>query len=317
MRKPLFIMVAVLVLAACSHKDEGSSDPLHDMQEMAVAEAWRDFDADKLDTALLKVDAVLKTAPGNLSAMRLKSMILVSLGRTGEAVKVLEELARCEPGDLDIRHILGTIYFKREKWEKASKHLEQAMAAPERAEKASELLVVCYENLGQLDRSISLLEKMLKDKPEDPVLLTHTGNLLASSGRYAQAIERFSGALERDRYFARAERRAAGACVGYDSREIVAVWNTDSAGLAGSGRVSAYVYALAVNPVLPGDFVNKRLDKINAAVFLVAPGGTLVQGVGADAQDPVGMDDLRPPADGKAAVSTVTVQEHEYAERPG
>ena len=198
MRKPLFIMVAVLVLAACSHEEEGSSDPLHDMQEMAVAEAWRDFDADKLDTALLKVDAVLKTAPGNLSAMRLKSMILVSLGRTGEAVKVLEELARCEPGDLDIQHILGTIYFKQEKWEKASKHLEQAMAAPERAEKASELLVVCYENLGQLDRSISLLEKMLKDKPEDPVLLTHTGNLLASSGRYAQAIERFSGALERD-----------------------------------------------------------------------------------------------------------------------
>jgi Tfp pilus assembly protein PilF len=195
----ILLLTASVLHISCSGSEDSPAPSSQSLRDAAVADAVKDFDNGKFESALEKVDAVLAEHPEDPGAMRVKSMILESLGRSEEAVKLLEKLSASEPEDLDIQHFLGTMYFKRESWEKAVKHLEKSVSSPERSKQARELLIVCCEKLGQLDRAISLLEEMLKEDPEDAVLLTHMGNLKASTGKYREAIDNFAGALDRNK----------------------------------------------------------------------------------------------------------------------
>ncbi len=197
MRLPaiLAVFAAVVLCISCSREEESPPEAAGKSREMPIAAALEDLDQGKAQSALEKVDAVLKEDPENLSAMQVKSMALASLGRTRDAAAVLEELTLRDPENLDVHHILGTVLFNEELWEKAAGHLEKSLAAPNRKEKARELLVTCYERLGQPDRAIAMLEEMLSEHPEDTVLLTHMGNLLASTGKYSSAVEKFRHAL--------------------------------------------------------------------------------------------------------------------------
>lgn len=197
-RLPAVLLAAAFLLTSCSGEESDPPDPSQELRDMAVADALREFDEGRLETGLEKVEAVLESYPDDAGAMRVKSMILASLERNREAISVLEKLVANEPDDLDVRHILGTVCFKEEMWEEATRHLEKSHAAQNRRDKARELLVTCYERLGRIDSAISLLEEMLKERPQDAILLTHRGNLLASNGKYNEAVSSFDKALEYD-----------------------------------------------------------------------------------------------------------------------
>jgi tetratricopeptide (TPR) repeat protein len=89
-----------------------------------------------------------------------------------------------------------TFYYKLEQWEKAIIHLEKSLKAPNRAQEARELLVLCYERTGKSDKAIQMLKPILKERPQDAILITQMGNLLLSTGEYAGAEKSFRRALK-------------------------------------------------------------------------------------------------------------------------
>jgi tetratricopeptide (TPR) repeat protein len=192
------ILAALLVCASCSHEEETAPEVKESLRDMAVAEALKDFDEGRMNAALGKIEAVLEEHPDDLGAMRVKSMVLASLDRTDEAASVLEKLAEREPNDLDVQHILGTIYYKQKLWDKAVRHLEKSLKAPNRAQEARELLVLCCEKLHQPEKAISLLEEMLKEHPEDSIILTRLGELQFSQEKYGHAEKSFRKAIKID-----------------------------------------------------------------------------------------------------------------------
>jgi Tfp pilus assembly protein PilF len=196
MKLPILLaVITVFILCMSCSREEEITEAAGKSEEMLVAPALEDLDRGNAQSALDKAQVILRKDPENLYALQVKSMALASLGRSRDAAKVLEDIVLREPGNLDVHHILGTVLFSEGLWEKAAEHLEKSLAAPNRKEKARELLVTCYEKLNRPDRAIAMLEAMLSEHPENTVLLTHMGNLLASTGEYKHAVDKFHQAL--------------------------------------------------------------------------------------------------------------------------
>jgi tetratricopeptide (TPR) repeat protein len=91
---------------------------------------------------------------------------LIRQGKTGEAIAVLDPLARKKPSIPGVETLLGKAYFTSKTYQQAILHLQRAMEqAPEDWE-SMQLLALSYYALGKCQETVPLLEKVSPHLPQ-------------------------------------------------------------------------------------------------------------------------------------------------------
>lgn len=148
-----------------------------------------------------------------------------------EALKYLEKAATEEPSDATVPYLTSRAYLDMSNYKKAASFMERAIAmdsskpqwmyecgliyyaipdnkkslqfillAGEKGYKKTndylENLGTAYINAGQFDNALTVLNEVLKKKPEDPELLYSIGNAYYKTSRYDEAIAQWDRVFE-------------------------------------------------------------------------------------------------------------------------
>ncbi|MEZ5922126.1 MAG: sulfotransferase [Parvularculaceae bacterium] len=147
---------------------------------------------------LLKAETLcrhfLKTNPHHVEAMRLLADIGVRLGILDDAEFLLESAVQFEPENIQLRLDYIAVLRKRQKFKKA---LDEARSLYE-GEPENPIFQSHYaiENLqaGEIEKAISLFDKVLDKIPDDTATLVSRGHALKTAGRTDEAINSYRSA---------------------------------------------------------------------------------------------------------------------------
>jgi tetratricopeptide (TPR) repeat protein len=141
--------------------------------------------------------------------------VLEQAGRNEEAVTLLEDLLRIDPGHAEALARIGSI--RRQDPAAARPYLEEAVRLqPERADYLLQL-GVCHLELGDYRRAEAALRRGLEVKPGDRDLLNNLSIVLTLEERYAEAESTLVEILAADPGFAEARNNLA-LCLLYQNR---------------------------------------------------------------------------------------------------
>ncbi len=113
------------------------------MAANAVEEAQKMVSEGKLDAALKRLDAQLKSAPQDAEARFMRGLVLTRLNRSEEAIKAFADITRDYPQLPEPYNNLAVLYAQQGDYEKARDALEAALAThPSYA--------TAHENLGDI-----------------------------------------------------------------------------------------------------------------------------------------------------------------------
>ena len=163
-----------------------SGDPriLRAMGNMAVV---FEYATGRLDEALGHVEALLGQAPGEPDLHELRALILVDLGRAGEARAEIGESLRAAPDHPEFKQTLGLIERLAGNPRAAlGPLLESARLRPHGARPRGEL-IACYAQLGDLMEARSALETLPGYARRDPFVAYGEAAIAAVSGSTDEA----------------------------------------------------------------------------------------------------------------------------------
>jgi Flp pilus assembly protein TadD len=141
--------------------------------------------------------------------------LLDSRGRTDEALQLLEDLLRIDPGQAEALARIGTM--RLEDPEAAKPYLEEAVRLQPYRHDYLLRLGVCFLRLGDHRRAEASLRRALELVPDDPEVLSNLGVTLTVQARYAEAEEALKTALEAHPDFDEAGNNLA-LCLMYQGR---------------------------------------------------------------------------------------------------
>ena len=134
--------------------------------------------------------------------------IYLKQGSLEQACEHLEAAREREAEDLDILALLGTCYWRQERWEEAQQTLEPVIASNPRHNygQTQMTLAQVYARLGQNDKSIAAWESVLEANTyaQARVLL---GEAYFAAGRRKEARAQFKEALRADKHTPEFHRR--------------------------------------------------------------------------------------------------------------
>jgi choline-sulfatase len=158
--------------------------------------------------------AVAADALHHRSRLALASL-LENTGRSEEAISLLEDLLRIDPGNAEALARIGAIHDDDP--EAARAYLEEAVRLQPRRADYLLRLGVCYHKLGDSRRAEAALRRGLELRPEDHDLLNNLSIVLTLEERYAEAEAALDKVLEQDPDFAEARNNLA-LCLLYQER---------------------------------------------------------------------------------------------------
>jgi len=141
--------------------------------------------------------------------------LLDGRGRTDEAVQLLEDLLRIDPGQAEALARIGTMRLVHP--ETARPYLEEAVRLQPFRHDYLMKLGVCFLRLGDHRRAEATLRRALELVPGDPEVLSNLGVVLTVQARYADAEEALHGALAARPGFDEARNNLA-LCLMYQGR---------------------------------------------------------------------------------------------------
>ena len=149
---------------------------------------------------------------GDVSASVGLARVYLQRQQNQQAVDVLERALAEHPGDRYALQLLGTAYRRLGRMDEA----EYALAVGMTGEPAwpdpwtDEMLqyrrgfavrlkdATAYFSSGQLEKAISLLEQLRREKPDDIALLDHLGEVYVEAGRTAEGVRLLEQVVARD-----------------------------------------------------------------------------------------------------------------------
>jgi len=118
------------------------------------------------------------------------------LGKTQEAMALLEQAVSESPSNVSVQFELGNMYLGNQQFEKAVQHIAIANALEVDKPRVLAALGYTWFQLGDLSRASGLLERSVQIAPKFALAWYHLGNAQVSLGDKAAAIESFKVAIQ-------------------------------------------------------------------------------------------------------------------------
>lgn len=175
-------------------------DPVAEAVRLAEEKLW----GWQTQDAKAALEPVRDKAKTHIQVAKAWARVLLQEKKYGEAVKLLEDVGKLAPKDASLQLTLGEAYLLANRagdasaaFRRAKEKAEEALKADEGDAQARLHLALAQQRLKELDRSAENLEKLVREgKENDPVVLYHLGVTRCLQGKWAQALETLTKALE-------------------------------------------------------------------------------------------------------------------------
>jgi len=118
-----------------------------------------------------------------------KGTELYHSGHAAEAIPLLEEVVRADPGNALAQARLGGAYCDVERYQDGLPHLQRAVALDATDYQSRSNLGLAYQRLGQPEMGIAPAREAAALQPANPVVLTNLGWVLLQAKKYAEAVD--------------------------------------------------------------------------------------------------------------------------------
>jgi tetratricopeptide (TPR) repeat protein len=171
--------------------------PVAELQELAARREWdpmvfywlgvRLTSEGRHPEALAALARSVALNPGSASSRASLGVALGRADRFSDAERHLKEALALDPRFAFAHFALGSLYVKQKVWEPAASHLKIATELIPGDPEAQYLLARCYGELYQEDRKREILERLVRQTPNDVRVLKELGYVYLFYGKFAQA----------------------------------------------------------------------------------------------------------------------------------
>ena len=146
----------------------------------------------------------LKSAPTDVTAVRMLAEVAVRVGRNDEAQSLLEYCLELAPGFSGARYNLAILLHRTNKSSEALKEVEALLAEDPRRPGYRNLAAVVCSRVGEYDRSSRFYQALLEEYPENAKVWLSYAHVLKTEGKREQCEAAYRSAIERDGSFGEA-----------------------------------------------------------------------------------------------------------------
>jgi tetratricopeptide (TPR) repeat protein len=146
------------------------------------------------------LDRVLELSPGYALAWKNKALALMELNRWDEALAAFDQALDLDSKDRSVWFHRGVVLDRLERWDEALRSYEAVggIESGWHGYSASINMSQILARLGRPDKSLSVLDAVLRGWPDDIPALVNRGTLLAVLKRPVEALAMFDRALQLD-----------------------------------------------------------------------------------------------------------------------
>ena len=152
----------------------------------------------RLDVALARVDAAIRSSPGDARQYQTRGQAHLALGSTASAESDFRKAIELDPDFPDSHASLGARLFEHGQYEDAHAHLARALKKRPDAAQWRYNLALCESRLGHGEAAERNLSEVLRLRPDWPLALNELGALLIRRGEYAAAARKLEAAVRLD-----------------------------------------------------------------------------------------------------------------------
>jgi tetratricopeptide (TPR) repeat protein len=160
------------------------------------------FKAARLSEAKEVAEQVLRTDPGNATALKIKGNAEYLLGHVDTAINTFIDLLDKHPNDEDAPYMLGRIYYQESRVDQAIGQFQRVLKLNPKAYKAYDGLGLCYEAKGDDELAtryfLTAIKLVEKDHPEYETAYADVAELLLKTGDYKKAFDAAAIAANRN-----------------------------------------------------------------------------------------------------------------------
>lgn len=141
--------------------------------------------------AIENYNAFLSAYPDHMEAGENLANVYVLSGETEKACEIYSNLYKKYPSAFTEYEKYGFALFDTKQYQASAEMLEKALNGNEDNENINARLALCYQNLGDNEKSLEYFEQTFKLNPDLTSLRFDYANLLGNIGKYEQAIEQY------------------------------------------------------------------------------------------------------------------------------
>lgn len=176
----------------------------HSVRDPALLEAGEALAADRLPEAEARLKARLLQHPTDVAAIRMLAELAVRVGRTDEALHLLERCLELAPGFREARQHYALVLHRDQQSERALVQLDRVLADDPHNPGARTLRAAILCRLGDYAEGIALYEAILREYPDNPRVWMSHGHALKTAGRQDEAIAAYRRSIALDPGFGEA-----------------------------------------------------------------------------------------------------------------
>jgi len=148
------------------------------------------------DNARLVLQPATNETVADAELLALVGISELRRGNTAAGITGLEKAVAANPENIAIRRELASIYIKAGETGLAIQELNVILEKGGQLKRTEVLLVYAHLSAGEFDAAINITLDLLAGYPDDPVIMTLTGNVFAASGDTQEARKYFERALQ-------------------------------------------------------------------------------------------------------------------------
>ena len=142
------------------------------------------------------IQSLLATNPDDISTLTLLSQIELKDGNMDAGISALHKAVKFSPENAELRKELAKAYIENGQSELALSELNTYQNLSSDIEETQKLTIQTYIKAGEVGKALDIANKMLVKDPNNPDILTLTGNLHAASDDNQQARTYFNKAIQ-------------------------------------------------------------------------------------------------------------------------
>jgi tetratricopeptide (TPR) repeat protein len=241
----------------------------------AIQEAFKYFQAGKLQEAESKCQEIIKIHPEDAKAFHLLGILFYHRDNYDLAIKYIEKALHYNPSNHHTYYDLGNALHNKGQLDKAILCYQNALQLNPNYTDAYNNLGIVLHDKGQLDEAILCYQNALRLNPDIPYTNNNIGLILQEKGQLDLAIRHYQKAIQLDPYFADAyynlaniyqEKKQFDAAINYYHKAIQVdphfayAYNNLGNSLKEKGQldlaINHYQKALQLNPTLADAYNN-------------------------------------------------------------
>ena len=176
----------------------------HSARDPRLLQAADALAENRLPDAEALLRAWLNQQPTDVAAIRMLAELAVRVGRTGEALHLLERCLELAPGFREARQHYALVLHRDQQSESALAQLDILLADDARNPGCRTLKAAILCRLGEYDAGIALYDALLGEYPNNPRVWMSHGHALKTAGRQHEAIAAYRRSIALDPGFGEA-----------------------------------------------------------------------------------------------------------------